>query len=212
MAMTPEQLAGLRAGILATRAPGYRPSDQMKAALRLLQAPRRRAARATSGKRPVLIIACGDKKFAAPEAGRWRAFQLYKGPLWQTFRVWRRGGRSAGKRAVWPGVTDDQPVSSVSTFVLSAKWGLVHERQPLDSYNETITSANRAALVAKVKRQVKVLRKRWAGREIVFVGPAHYYQILIDAGLTPSRLHQRGDTYGRWRKSLRTWLDQVALR
>ena len=180
---------------------------------------------ARESERPVLIIACSKSK--EPATGTYyRGWDIYKGPLWTTYRAWAGlsyASRDAGgyrkmpswAPVAWRGGYKFRP-PMVNVWIVSAKYGLMSQFRNIKPYDEQLTKDNFSAFVKLLKSQLKSgvedeaippLRSISAlkSRRIYFAGPKIYAEALEAAGLTIERLGGKG--WGGMRKNLRAWLE-----
>ncbi len=165
---------------------------------------------ALARQRPILIIACSEKKNQAPPGDVLLGHEIYKGRAWQVYRAWR--GALAGpdgplgrRDFVWP----------VEVWAMSGKFGLVPELAAIPDYNQRVPTddpAYRSLLASQVTR----LRPSWAGRPIVFVGSKVYAKELRHAKLQFEQLSWRcgsgGAGWGCLGQNLARWLEGQARR
>ena len=148
--------------------------------------------------RPVLVIACGNRKQPSRSQG-YPVRQIYLGPLWTTYRKWLDDH----------GLHDKNPVD---VWVISAKHGLIPENQVIPVYNTLLTKASEPAFVQKLKRQLQASsRVRLREGPVTYAGPFSrssppYLSAMEKVGMDVTAI--RGAGYGYMRQNLRSWLDQ----
>lgn len=110
----------------------------------------------------LVLLCCGETKLdrAAP------ARELYTGPTWQTFRT-------------------HAPTDLRNVAVVSAKYGLVHGDDELNTYEQPMTLRRQAAVRAALPDQAAQLAERLATpvREVIIVGGFDYRNAQVDAVL-----------------------------
>ena len=149
--------------------------------------------------KPVLVIACGNKKKPKGEgpgrAGKWPLWEIYQGPLWTTYRAFRRENT-------------DLPLS---LWVLSAEYGIVPASTLSHPYDRQLTKRNFDEFVKKLRRQVlrgSEAQRLLRDRTVTFSGPGIYGDALDKAGLDVRRI--TGTGWGGMRRNLRAWLQGFA--
>ena len=141
---------------------------------------------------PVLVIACGDKKIGG--RGPHRVRDIYKGPLWSSYRKWRRDH----------GYGDDEDLP-IPVYVLSAKHLLMPDSERIPHYDKKLTASELPRYIPALRQS---LRKHGVeGRDIVYAGPRPLYLEALEAtGSNVTRLSGKG--WGGMRKELKAWLDR----
>ena len=125
-------------------------------------------------RKPVLVIACGNKK----EPGRVPVHQKYLGGLWQQYR------------ASAPSI----PSKDMRVFVMSAKHGLLPETEVISSYNRRLVPDSKRTLERGERRVstiipelVTQIKRRRFPDTIYFSGSAIYLQALREAARQTGR-------------------------
>jgi hypothetical protein len=171
--------------------------------------------------KPVLVIACGNKK-RADDLERYPygtpVWDLYLGRAWDTYRKWMEAhdiARHSGAKRMGGSVSNPLDV-----WVVSAEHGLLPSTSRLWSYNTQLTPATFSSFVEVLSEQLHASGGGALGRErrallhqsVTFAGPKIYAEALEAAGLQITPISWRakggGAGWGSLGQNLRRWLDQ----
>jgi hypothetical protein len=105
--------------------------------------------------RPLLLIACSDRKLA----GIHKAADLYQGSMFEMLRKWM----------------PEDPRARPDVYVISAKHGLIHADKPIENYEQAMTPERRAALLAEGVDLADFAHKNFSS--VFIAAPSDYREV-----------------------------------
>ena len=144
----------------------------------------------------LLILGCSQRKTHIQ--GEARAYLVYDGPL---FRILRKARKTLG-------------LGSLDVYILSAKHGLIWEGNPIEDYDQEMTTARSLELQPGVSRTVMGILKvhEWAS---VFIALTPRYLNCFTMGVQNKldsmgyRVRYAHGPIGQRGKQLRVWLEKL---
>lgn len=119
----------------------------------------------------LLIISCSQRKIESPET--LAALDRYDGPTYRSLRKARREGRVP---------------KNLDVVIISAKYGLLTCQQPVDTYNQKMTTQRAAELEFEVQSKLRsFMRAKPGGYDEVFINLGSVYRQTLEGfhwGLT----------------------------
>lgn len=137
-----------------------------------------------------LIISCSNKKID----GETKAGKIYDGTWWKVLKNNRQG-------------------KDFNLFILSAKYGLIHEDTEIENYNLRFTSKKKPgvnevsidSMIEKVKNQVNDYNLK----EVYFLGGKDYRKIIKETDLEVSFIGNDSDGIGEKARHLKNFLKNL---
>lgn len=144
--------------------------------------------------RYLLLISCSQRKIETNQ--RLPAIDLYDGNTYRTLRKMGREGRDP---------------ENLTILIISAKYGLIHSKYHIETYDQPMTAERAAELRPKIQGTLKPYLQAHDFAQ-VFINLGKVYRQTLDGfhwGLTPT-LEATGGI-GQKTAQMKAWLERIAL-